>query len=378
MEYGKQWLIEHLNEILALEVEIYNTKLLMEHLESSQIPVMNVPDKFVPPMKPSKPNRPKDPSLYPKPTSSSANLFSNAASWTQELLEERALVAGIVLLIAGIIAALWFGSFLPIILLPLVGVGGAYVVCFIIGLFVEQTHVRHDENRYNSDLRDHEAQKRKNQQDYENLCRQTLINHGKEIETQQQKFVERKNEALVNNQLAFLFNRKIRSAKLQLEAQLIVMNESLKSLYKMNVLYPKYRNLVAVSYIAECLDSGRRHKLEAAYREYEWESRQDRIIYRLDVIIEKLDQIKDMQYKLYVEMVRANEILTTIKSSIHDGFRTLETQAKANTQRFLELSGNMAQMNLDMENCFQEVEGYLAKLEKTSDKALAYLKEQKK
>jgi len=98
-----QWLIAYLNEVLSLEAEIHSTRELMEHLESSQIPVMNVPDKFVPPMKPSKPNRPKDPSMYPKPTSNSANLLSNAASWTQELLEERALVAGIVLLIAGII-----------------------------------------------------------------------------------------------------------------------------------------------------------------------------------------------------------------------------------------------------------------------------------
>jgi len=205
-----------------------------------------------------------------------------------------------------------------------------------------------------------------------------LVYHKKDYETKQQKFVDDKNNALVHNQLAFLFNKEIDNAKLLLKAQLIVMNVPLKNLYDMNVLYPKYRNLIAVSSITEYLDSGRCKDLEEAYGEYEQESRQDRIIHKLDVIIQKLDEIEKMQYRLFIEMSRVNQNLSNIKSAIHDGFRILETQAKANTKRFLELSGDMAQMNLDMGNCFQEVEGYLAKLEKTSDKALAYLKEQKK
>ena len=380
MNYDKQWTIAYLNEVLSLETEIYSTKALMEYLESIRIPIIDVPEKFVPPNKPARPSMPKTPSMRAKPNATPASVLTGAVAWTQELLEERALLAGVMLLIAGIFAAFWFGSLWLILLLPLLGVGGAYIVCFTIGLFVEQANVEYDKNRYNTDLSDHRAQIQQNQLEYENHCRNILAAYKERCEALQQAFIERKNESLVNNQLAFLFNKEINSAKLLLEAQLIVVNTSLKNLHGMNVLYPKYRNLVAVSSIAEYLDSGRCDHIEGtngAYNIYERELRLERITDKLDVIIEKLDQIKEMQYKLFIELSRANENLATIKSSISDGFQVLQAQAKANTHRFLELSDDVAQVNFSMKNCFRDVEKHLTKLENANDKALAYLRDQK-
>ena len=193
--------------------------------------------------------------------------------------------------------------------------------------------------------------------------------------------MERKNAALVNNQLAFLFNRKIDSSRLQLEAQLIVLESSLKSLYEIDEISHEYRNLSAVSYIVSALESRKcssLHGYDGAYRAYDDTFSKERIIIRLDVIIEKLDQIKDMHHRLFVELTRVNENLADIKTSINKGLEMLQTQAKANARRFLELSDDISQMNLDIDSYFQDVEHYLDKLDKTNNKALTYLKEQGK
>jgi len=376
-----QWLIAYLNEVLSLEAEIHSTKELMTNLESMRIRPMFVREEFVPPDKPKQPTEPAPPPMPIKDRyiSSPTDVFIDAVTEVWESVKELGVIAAVVLAGVGLFAAImWSLTFWLVILLPIIGIAIAFIAYSGFAILKRQMTADSDMDKYNAALRDREIQIRTNQLNYENLCRQMLVYHKKDYETKQQKFVDDKNNALVHNQLAFLFNKEIDNAKLLLKAQLIVMNVPLKNLYDMNVLYPKYRNLIAVSSITEYLDSGRCKDLEEAYGEYEQESRQDRIIHKLDVIIQKLDEIEKMQYRLFIEMSRVNQNLSNIKLAIHDGFRILETQAKANTKRFLELSGDMAQMNLDMGNCFQEVEGYLAKLEKTSDKALAYLKEQKK
>ena len=96
---------------------------------------------------------------------------------------------------------------------------------------------------------------------------------------------------------------------------------ALESLYDENVIFPKYRNLVAISAINEYLLSGRCDKLEGpdgAYNLYEMELRQNIIIGQLSNIIGNLEEIKDNQYSLYQELRKSNQTVDEIICEIRN------------------------------------------------------------
>lgn len=86
--------------------------------------------------------------------------------------------------------------------------------------------------------------------------------------------------------------------------------EVLKNLYSADVIYPKYRNLPALTSIYEYLITGRCEELtgpHGAYNLYEDEVRKDMIISQMNQVIQNLEQIKANQYKLYEEVCRIRE-----------------------------------------------------------------------
>ncbi len=90
-----------------------------------------------------------------------------------------------------------------------------------------------------------------------------------------------------------------------------------EQLYSKNIIYGKYRNLIALSSFLDYLLSGRCDSLdgkEGAYNIYEQESRTDVIINKMDVIIDKLDEISKNQYYLYSELCEVNNSLHSIEN----------------------------------------------------------------
>lgn len=88
--------------------------------------------------------------------------------------------------------------------------------------------------------------------------------------------------------------------------------------YNQNVIFPKYRDMVAITTINEYLMSGRCYELEGpngAYNLYEMELRQNIIIGQLSSIVSSLEQIKKNQFSLYQELVKAN---TTVKDILRE------------------------------------------------------------
>lgn len=80
------------------------------------------------------------------------------------------------------------------------------------------------------------------------------------------------------------------------------ISKSLDSLYSLNIIYPKYRYMVAVIRMLEYFESGRCTALtgaDGAYNKYEDEVTQETIISRLDVAINCLYQLKENQHMLY-------------------------------------------------------------------------------
>ena len=94
----------------------------------------------------------------------------------------------------------------------------------------------------------------------------------------------------------------LRQQQSYLRSKVSQISNTLDSVYSLDIIHPKYRNMVAVIRILEYFDSGRCTALTGAggaYNKYEDEIRQDAIISKLDTAINCLYQIRDNQYMLY-------------------------------------------------------------------------------
>ena len=116
-----------------------------------------------------------------------------------------------------------------------------------------------------------------------------------------------------------------------------MLKDALENLYDVNIIYPKYRNLVAVTTIYEYLASGRCDTLEGAdgaYNLYEMELRQNIIIGQLSSVLDSLEQIKNNQFTLYNEIEESNRKSAELLSDIADNTKVSayanEETAKAN------------------------------------------------
>lgn len=109
--------------------------------------------------------------------------------------------------------------------------------------------------------------------------------------------------------------------------------DTLNAYYNLDIIYPKYRNFVAISSIYEYLLSGRCNKLEGhggAYDTFEYESRLDHIIIQLDQVIDRLDQIQNNQYQLYSAIENGFSQSNALFKSVANGINRLETSQELN------------------------------------------------
>lgn len=112
---------------------------------------------------------------------------------------------------------------------------------------------------------------------------------------------------LVNNDTARVNNENIQKQQLKqqindMQDKINNISETLNQLYSLDIIHPKYRNMITVIRLLEYFDSGRCTALTGtggAYNKYEKEIRQDTIISKLDTAINCLYQIRDTQYMLY-------------------------------------------------------------------------------
>ena len=117
-----------------------------------------------------------------------------------------------------------------------------------------------------------------------------------------------------------------------------------KQLLSLNVVFPKYANIVALSVIYEYLLVGRCTSLagaDGAYNLYESELRQNIIISKLDKIIDELEQIKENQFTTYQVLSEINDSVTGLNDKFGDVITSLN-KIEANTQDIKELSEYVA------------------------------------
>lgn len=114
--------------------------------------------------------------------------------------------------------------------------------------------------------------------------------------------------------------------------------KTLNKYYDLDVIYPKYRNLIAITTFIEYLESGRCKSLygyTGCYNVYEQELRQNTIIGKLDQVLVQLDQIKKVQFATYLAIEQSNALqsamLNTCNAMLDEQSRataTLEAQAQ--------------------------------------------------
>ena len=78
----------------------------------------------------------------------------------------------------------------------------------------------------------------------------------------------------------------------KLSRKLEETQDTLLQMYSLDVIFPKYRNIIAVSSFYEYLLSGRCDKLEGAYNIFESELRMNLIINKIDDVIKHLEKIE--------------------------------------------------------------------------------------
>ena len=113
------------------------------------------------------------------------------------------------------------------------------------------------------------------------------------------------------------------------------ITSTLDRYYSINIIFPKYRNFVAISSLYEYFVTGRCRTLgvsdsghEGAYNIYERELRENRIIAKLDQVISRLDQIIDNQQMLYSAIQECNLSINRIENNMKKSFDHLQKSSE--------------------------------------------------
>ncbi len=126
--------------------------------------------------------------------------------------------------------------------------------------------------------------------------------------------------------------KKLEKQERELMRELRETEKVLDKLYGLNVIYRKYRDLVAVTTIQEYFESGRCSSLygfTGAYNIYENEVRQNTIISRLEDILVSLDQIKQGQYALFLAIQEGNRMMNQM---LENSYATLNATKESAAQ----------------------------------------------
>jgi hypothetical protein len=112
---------------------------------------------------------------------------------------------------------------------------------------------------------------------------------------------------------------KEQEASKELSNRIAETNSTLEKLYNLDIVFPKYREIVPLCSMYEYFVTGRVLELKGpngAYNLFESELRQNIIIAELKLIGQKLEQIKQNQYMLYSELKKSNEYLSGIGATL--------------------------------------------------------------
>lgn len=133
------------------------------------------------------------------------------------------------------------------------------------------------------------------------------------------KYYYLKEEDRAKMQKELMLMPKYEQNEVLLDNNIASSKEVLSNLYRLDIIFPKYRNIMAVSQIYEYFQTGRCTELggpHGAYNLYEQELRMNIIINKLDIIISQLDRIQQTQFMMYTAINDSNNILAQINDNM--------------------------------------------------------------
>ena len=390
MNLPKNELINYLNEVIALEAECFVINATIDYLKSNRLPMIDVPDATLQP--PSPPKRPPNPPT-PKKKHHEPNFSKELKSTFSEFPDQWVILLGVALLLLSLFIVFGFDTrfggnpdtvvffcFMFVLAGYSIVVLGAVIYTAVVSDLTNKHMEERNEAQYRRACREYDAKIKQNQEIYSRQCQDLMKDH----EMKKQTISDRRNECIVQNQISWRINGMIDQSMEQLKNNKDALTDILNKIYDVDVIYPKYRHLVAVSSFHEYLESGRCEELEGtngAYNIYEAESRTDHIIRKLDVMITKLDEIKDhiaaVQHKLYKELVRVNENIEDLQNLVHFGIESVKSEMKAQTWHVKDLTHGVENLGGNLDKSFSQIDDYLLKLDRASDRALLYLERHK-
>lgn len=271
---GTEELKEYLGIVVDMEQSIFLQNRLITDLQK-RIKELQVPQVFVDPAMPTYPNTKK-----PGAGSFVADIiFSIVLSFASFF------ISGIILLIVITIVRNISG----------IDVEWLILLSFIVPVLFLISRISTDNSEF------------KNRQKNFNT---TMLRYNQEMESYKQTIQQNKIKSQrdkVDRETKTLF---LQSELSQVNTFLEKSQERLHTVYNKNIIFPKYRNLVAVCSLYEYICAGRCSTLEGhegAYNIYETEMRLDRIITQLDKVIANLGAIRENQFMLYSAIQDVNK-----------------------------------------------------------------------
>jgi len=169
-----------------------------------------------------------------------------------------------------------------------------------------------------------------------------MIEYNQTIDDYTQKIAFARNEIKKLRDEKKEYPSKSLGKKQMIDTEISLVEDALKEsfkcrneMYSYNIVFDKYRNIVALTTFYEYLMAGRCESLDGAngaYNIYENEIRLDAIITQLDEIKIKLDEIKQNQYMIYKTMKDIESSLKHLNASMDKAVKALESiDTKATT-----------------------------------------------
>ena len=135
--------------------------------------------------------------------------------------------------------------------------------------------------------------------------------------------------------------------------------DNLARLYAAGNVHPKYRNLAAVSALYEYVDTGICETLEGpfgAYSRLEQDARMDRILLKLDHVIDRLDELRSSQYQLYRAVTEDNERSEMLLASVAQDVRRASDAGQESARRLAGIEANDQIIAYNTERTRKELE----------------------
>ena len=116
-------------------------------------------------------------------------------------------------------------------------------------------------------------------------------------------------------------------------------------MYSYDIVFGKYRDVVALSSFYEYLMAGRCDSLEGAhgaYNIYESEIRANQVIAQLSAVLASLEQIQKNQYMVYTELKGIHSSLNKLNNTMGRALQSIQS-IKANTDSMTSYMETIAQ-----------------------------------